>query len=111
MRAKGVKTMLFFENEFRDSGYRFDEDKTSWRVDVDLPGHSELNVSIRDQYLVVESKRNTRPFKRMFTVPRSVMTDDVSASYTDGVLSVRLPKKEPRTIPISIEKRLESVAG
>ncbi|KAF2519433.1 Hsp20/alpha crystallin family protein [Flavobacterium salilacus subsp. salilacus] len=33
-------------------------------------------------------------FKRAFTLPESVNTDDINASYQDGILTIMLPKKE-----------------
>ena len=34
-------------------------------------------------------------FSRSFTLPKVVDADKIEASYTDGILSVHLPKKEP----------------
>lgn len=33
-------------------------------------------------------------FKRAFTLPESINTDDINASYEDGILTIALPKKE-----------------
>ena len=33
-------------------------------------------------------------FKRSFTLPDTVKDDDIKASYEDGILRIRLPKKE-----------------
>ncbi|AXG72744.1 Hsp20/alpha crystallin family protein [Flavobacterium arcticum] len=33
-------------------------------------------------------------FKRAFTLPESVNTENVNAAYTDGILTIILPKKE-----------------
>ena len=33
-------------------------------------------------------------FKRLFNIPETVSTDRISANYKEGILTVRLPKKE-----------------
>jgi HSP20 family protein len=33
-------------------------------------------------------------FKRSFTLPETINADDISAAYTDGILTITLPKKE-----------------
>lgn len=46
-------------------------------------------------------------FKRIFTLPETVNDDAIKASYTEGILTLEIPKKEeakpkaPRTIKIS----------
>lgn len=47
----------------------------------------------------------TRSFKRSFTLNDSINTDAISATYTDGILNVVLPKKEnvaPATKDITV---------
>jgi HSP20 family protein len=43
---------------------------------------------------------------RSFSVPATVDTDKVAAEYRDGVLAVRLPKKEaakPRQVKVEVK--------
>ena len=92
-------------------------------VDVELPGLNPADVDARvengvltvsgekkaeieegkegSDYHLVE--RRYGRFERSFTLPRSVQADRVEASFTNGVLQVRLPKTEaakPRRIEI-----------
>ena len=57
----------------------------------------------RDAYRRVE--RASGRFSRRFALPREVDAAKVAADYKDGVLTVRLPKREdarPRTIPVAM---------
>jgi HSP20 family protein len=80
-------------------------------IQLDLPGMNEkgVQVSITADLLSVKGQRRgteeakpeayysaerwTGKFERMFQVPISVKADQVRASYQDGVLTVRLPKR------------------
>lgn len=45
-------------------------------------------------------------FKRSFNLSEKVSTEGISAQYTNGVLSINLPKKEvetPKTIQVSVQ--------
>lgn len=51
-------------------------------------------------------ERNYGTFVRSFTVPASVDAEKVAAEYKNGVLSVKLPKKEaakPRQVKIEVK--------
>lgn len=39
---------------------------------------------------------NYRSFEKSFTVPDTVKTDEIEATYKNGILSVSLPKKEEK---------------
>lgn len=90
-------------------------------VKVDLPGlkRDEIKVTFENQVLSIEGQRqsgvhneNDRAhrlerghgaFRRSFTLPATVDAARVDASYQDGVLVVKLPRREesrPRTINI-----------
>jgi HSP20 family protein len=85
-----------------DQGYEFQ---------LDLPGIDPANLKIQvtgDQLTIHGERRAvkngdaksiahrveraTGAFERSFTLPTPVETDQVKASYKDGVLTVRLPK-------------------
>lgn len=56
----------------------------------------------RDQYHRLE--RGFGAFRRSFTLPATLDASNVSASYTDGVLTVTLPQKQeakPRQIEVN----------
>ena len=49
-------------------------------------------------------ERSFGSFKRTFTLPRTVVTDEISAEFKDGILSVRMPKApEAKSRKISIK--------
>jgi HSP20 family protein len=98
------------------------EDKDNVIVKAELPGlkREDIEISLHDGELSIsgerkggekvenaEARRTERfvgRFQRTITLPASVKTDKVSAQYTDGVLTVTLPKAEeakPRKIQIS----------
>ncbi len=90
---------------------------------VDLPGvqqqdiHIELegdtltirgerkfdNETQKEQYVRIE--RVYGPFQRSFTISTPIQSDQVQASFRNGVLEIRLPKKEevrPKRIQINV---------
>ncbi|MEM7085483.1 MAG: Hsp20/alpha crystallin family protein [Bacteroidota bacterium] len=59
------------------------------------------NVSPKEESTEADSKTqftrkefNYSSFTRSFNLPEAVNVEDVKASYTDGILSISLPKKE-----------------
>ena len=58
----------------------------------------------REQFQRVE--RRFGSFSRSFTLPSSVDAGQIAASYKDGVLTIRLPRREeakPKQISVSVE--------
>jgi HSP20 family protein len=89
-------------------------------VRVELPGvdvDNDVSVEIVDGRLVVSGERRDEhadeqrrarefrygSFKRSFTLPSQVGADAISASYTDGILSVRVAGVYAGTEPTRIE--------
>jgi HSP20 family protein len=101
------------------------ESADSFTVEMAIPGlkKSDFHIDIENQSLCISTEINkenehseenyTRrefgysSFKRTFSLPESVDDDKIDAKYSDGILSILLPKKEeaeqkpPRTINIS----------
>ena len=98
------------------------ETDTELVVHVDVPGakKEDLTVEILEGVLTLSGERRRESeqdegethrverfygkFTRSFRLPKGYASDDVKASYTDGVLEVRVPKipeKEPKAIPIA----------
>ncbi len=88
----------------------------------DLPGMSQKDIEVRidDGFLVVRGERGTdehadggwvrheRPtgrFSRAYRLPEDANDSEVSATYTNGVLELRVPKREledsSRLIPVN----------
>ncbi len=97
------------------------ETKDAFVVKAEIPGvkAEEIQINVdggmltlkgeRKQENSVEEKGYTRTeraygsFERRISLPPTVDVDGVKASYTNGVLEIRLPKKEeakPKRIPV-----------
>jgi HSP20 family protein len=93
-------------------------------VRLDLPGHrgDDIRLKVENDVLTVEAERklgepngetfhrSERTFgrsARSFALPAGVDTARTEAAYTDGVLEIKLPKREeakPRTIQVKVAK-------
>jgi HSP20 family protein len=96
------------------------EDKEKITVEAEVPGMEEKDVEItvdknvlsikgsrqlekkadKKEYWRVE--RSSGSFVRSFTLPSSVETENIQASYNKGVLTIHIPKK-PEVVPRKIE--------
>ncbi|HXT70638.1 MAG TPA: Hsp20/alpha crystallin family protein [Vicinamibacterales bacterium] len=91
-------------------------------VKVDLPDvkREDIKVTFENNVLVIEGQREIvanvdqdrfyrferahGQFRRSFTLPATVDASRVDASYAEGVLTVKLPRREeskPKTISVS----------
>lgn len=101
------------------------EDNSEFRIDVASSGLSkkDFNIDLNDNLISISVEKeikkdesenkymrrefNYNSFKRSFQLPDSVDQEKISASHSEGILSVHLPKKEeeikkgPKTIDIS----------
>jgi HSP20 family protein len=70
-----------------------------------LTGERRLEHSVkREQFQRVE--RRFGSFSRSFTLPASVDAGQIAASYKDGVLTIRLPRREeakPRQVVVNVD--------
>ncbi len=90
------------------------EDGDAYHVELAAPGMNkkDFEVALEDQKLTVSCEKevktekdkkdgsytkrefNYTSFERSFMLPKSVAEDKVSAEYKDGILHIRIPKKE-----------------
>lgn len=88
------------------------EDENGYVVKVELPGvnRNDVKIVVQDRQLTIrgekKQEKDTRDvnyhrversygsFQRTFTLPSSVKSDKIEAGYSDGVLTVTLPKAE-----------------
>ena len=101
------------------------ETKDAYYVDMAVPGmkKSDFHIDLDNKMLSISTELNesdeketdnyTRrefgyaSFKRTFSLPETIKEEKIKAAYTDGILSIHLPKKEeaiqkpPRSIKIS----------
>lgn len=99
----------------------------SFKVDLAAPGMSreDFTIDLDDDMITVSAQKSTESsekdkegkytrrefgytsFARSFTLPDAVKQDEINATYTDGVLSITIPKdtetkvEHKRTIAIS----------
>lgn len=96
MRRRDRPGQLFEAN--RDD-YRLYEDDGEFVLSVELPGFDpeEITVTWNEGILNVAANHNDRDrgrqrqYHRRFRVPKEVDDDDITASYNNGILEVRLP--------------------
>ncbi len=118
-----------FRRGILDSGFtspavNVKEEDGSFQILVAAPGmkKEDFNIDINRNVLTIssESKSETEEkdengtftrreynyssFSRSFTLPESVNTENVEASYTDGILKVSIPKRE---VTVQNVKRIE----
>lgn len=91
------------------------ENKDSYSIVVDLPGYDKDNIKIEveDGYLTVHAATNNETEEkeegkfvrkeryfgecsRSFYVGEAVETDDVKATFKNGILTLEIPKKEEK---------------
>lgn len=72
--------------------------KSDFQIDLD---HQVLSISVesRDENEQEEGNYTRKEFgyasfKRTFTLPESVNDEKINANYSDGILSITLPKKD-----------------
>jgi HSP20 family protein len=95
-----------------------EESETHYTLSVDLPGlkKEDINIEVNDGTLVISGERKKEHkdgscdyrsygrFERRFTLGNNVQSEDVKASYKDGVLEVILAKTQevkPKKINIA----------
>lgn len=97
------------------------ESEGAYTLELDIPGMSkeDININYHDGVLTISGERGFEKveddsklyryerqfgkFQRSFALGKSVDSGKISASYTDGVLEVNVPKTEeskPRKITI-----------
>ena len=107
------------------------ETKDGLVLRCELPGINEkdVNVEIENGVLTISGERKFEEktqdknfhrveraygkFVRSFTLPPNVVTDNVKATFTDGLLEMTLPKKEeakPKKINLEIRKKIAAAA-
>lgn len=96
------------------------EDDDAYRIEADVPGMSRdaIGITVEKGVLTIRGEKQTKgilrehrfahlerrygAFARSFKVPSNVDTDNIEASYRDGVLEVVLKKAE-QALPHRIE--------
>ena len=93
-----------------------EEKDNAFEVALAVPGmqHHDFKIEVNNGVLSISSKKEDKheekdkegrytrrefryhTFNRSFTLPETIDEDKITAEYKDGILTVHLPKKEPR---------------
>ncbi len=125
IKLYGRDPLKLFENVFSETmtplfssmapSFRVDvsEDDTTVYIDADMPGvkKEDVRISMEEDVLTICAERTHEEeekkkdyhriersygsMSRSFTVGENVDPDSIEAKYDNGVLHIRLPKKEP----------------
>lgn len=101
---------------FKHEGYvpaaNISENEKSYNIDISAPGikKDDFKIKVENNVLTVSSEKENEKmeetekftrrefvygsFCRSFTLPKIVETDNIKASYENGILKIELPKKE-----------------
>ncbi len=94
------------------------ETETGYELDIDLPGFKkdEISAHLEDGYLTVSAakgvdkdekdnegryirrERYSGSMTRSFYVGNALTEEDIKAKYEDGILSLSIPKKDPKAV-------------
>lgn len=94
------------------------ETETGYELDIDMPGFKkdEISAHLEDGYLTVSAakgvdkdekdnegryirrERYSGSMTRSFYVGNAVTEEDIKAKYEDGILSLSIPKKDPKAV-------------
>ena len=102
---------MFFE-ETRDLRTDIKETENSYELDLELPGYNkdEIKVSLDDGYLTVSAERQKKEedgkkylrreiresTSRSYYVGSEISESDIKAKYSNGMLSLTVPKAQPK---------------
>jgi len=99
----------------------YEDESHSVVLRAELPGltREDIHVTVENDYLTLRGERKAQhevrrdryhhleraygQFSRSFTVPATLDTSKIAASYRDGVLTVTIPSREdakPKQIPV-----------
>jgi len=85
------------------------ENKEVYELQLAIPGYSkdEVKISVENTTLTISAEFESKEepttysrrefvkttFERSFTLPRSIDTDKIEATFENGILNVKLPRK------------------
>jgi HSP20 family protein len=88
------------------SDYELYEENDEFVLSLELPGFdpAEITVTWDEGVLNIaaehedDARGERKTYHRRFRFPKAVSEDDISASYTNGILEVRLPQVTGATV-------------
>lgn len=88
------------------------EGEFAYHIDLDLPGikKEDINIDVHDNSLSISGERKTKEevkeedyhkietsfgkFERVFTLPKNIDIENITATSEDGVLEIVIPKQD-----------------
>ncbi|MFN3454870.1 MAG: Hsp20/alpha crystallin family protein [Pseudobdellovibrio sp.] len=92
-----------FQNSF-SSELKFDSEKSVWLLTAEIPGvkKDNLKLDVKEDYLHISGEKtiglNTGTFEQVFKLPKDSDYEKIEAEFADGVLALRIPLQEKKTI-------------
>lgn len=125
----------FFDNFLENELTNFDavktpvlvntvETKDGYKLEIAAPGFGkeQVKINVEGQLLTISAEKEAEKlnegenytrkefafasFKRTFTLPKTVNAEKISADYSNGILTIVLPKKEEEKSKVSFEVKL-----
>ena len=111
------------KNWFSAPKVNIKEDDSSFHLEVAAPGLKKENfeINVEKEVLIVKATQETANeekedtyyrkefsygvFERRFRLPETVNVEDIQAGYTDGILTITLPKLE--AAQVEAQRRIE----
>lgn len=119
----------FFNDAFAERSTTFNprvdisETEKAFEIDLAVPGFEkkDFEVDLKDGLLTISGERKFKnnedgknfysiqteygTFKKSFQLPESIIADKIEASYSNGILSVKVPKDEAKKLASKINLR------
>jgi len=86
-----------FDMEIAAPAFKKDQFKLDYDAGVLTISGEKKESEEKTERRITKQEFNYTSFKRSFTLPNSVDPDNISAKYSDGILHIRLPKKERKS--------------
>jgi HSP20 family protein len=114
----------FFGRRFSDPAANIIENPDSFQLDLAAPGlkKDDFKINLENNILTVSSEVQDEKaeegkiysrkefyygsFSRSFTLPKSIDLEKISADYENGILKVKLPKKEEARLDVKKEIKI-----
>jgi HSP20 family protein len=111
---KDSKNEIASLENYREPVCDIKEDKDNYSLSLEIPGSKkeDIKINITDNNLEIKAEhkkedkqedktkgyysysRSYSGFYRVFTLPKNIDQDKIDAEYKDGVLNLKIPKKE-----------------
>jgi len=100
------------------------ENENDFRIELSVPGYSkeDIRINVQKNVLVIRSEKSkeqenevkyvsrefgTCNFERKFILPKQVNTENITATFNNGILEITLPKKEEVAEKTAVEVAIQ----